>query len=290
MPKIINLTNEDRMKFPPLPKTIPKHPFRIVMSAPSYSGKTNIIINLIKSKHFYRDFFDVIFILSKTFKDDTNAWGTIKLDEKYIRDEIDEELIINVMKSQEETREKLENEDSIDEMPRILFIIDDLMNEVSISKRDPVSKLFSRGRHFNCSTIITTQLFSGLNPTIRKSASHYIFLRNQEDEMLKAGKENAYHLGTPKRFYNLFKYIQDTGEDYDFLGVDRSKRGIGMFTRNFDDVIDYEGDNLFEFEELCDCGECGECKHPNHKPDPKEELELNLVGLILILLWGQAYD
>lgn len=267
-----NLTGSDKVIHPPIDKRLPQHPFRIIMNAPSHSGKTNIILNLIKSDAMYKNYFKV-YIFSKTFHDDA-AWEAIDINDIYVKEEIDPDFIQSILDKQEEDRKRLKEEDNLKDLQRILIIIDDLMNEVSLSKRDPVSKLFTRGRHYNISTAITTQSVSGLNPHIRKSASHQIYLRNQEEEMLCAGKENAYHIGNKKKFYQMFKYVMECG-DYDFLVVNCKKRGVGMFTNSFESVIDYDGDDILEYPIDCDCGECFLCKNPDYEVDEEKVVKIN---------------
>jgi len=67
---------------------------------------------------------------------------------------------------------------------QILIIIDDFLDDVTISRNSKlIWQLFTRGRHYCCSTVISTQKYRAISPVIRVNATElYIWrLRNASD-------------------------------------------------------------------------------------------------------------
>ena len=64
--------------------TVPKHPFRAILSGASGSGKTNLLLHLLKSKSLYGAFFDIIFIISPTAGKLDDSYEALKKTSKKI--------------------------------------------------------------------------------------------------------------------------------------------------------------------------------------------------------------
>ena len=74
-------TNKSKVATRPLHEehVVPKHPFRMILSGASGSGKTNLLLHLLTTKDIYKDYFDVIIICSPTagkLDDSYNALAT----------------------------------------------------------------------------------------------------------------------------------------------------------------------------------------------------------------------
>ena len=177
----------------------PSHPCRVIITGPSYSGKTyfltNIILNIINE-------YDKIYIYSPSLHQDLYQ-KLIKCFSNYIpihiipnilnEEDIDiviEELINN--KDFEKSYIEIETFDIIEELKypqeyedNSIIILDDL-NEKEINN-DKIQAMFKRGRHNNLSIFIISQDYYELpKKTIRANgnifhlfkSNNYLDLRN----------------------------------------------------------------------------------------------------------------
>lgn len=153
------------------------HP-RIVMIAPSGSGKSWIVRNVI---HEMRDIPCGVVIAPtdkmNKFYDDFIPASYIHHDYK---SEIVPKLLARQMKILEknETREK-EHKAPID--PRTFFIMDDCMAAKQLWIKDPkILEIMNQGRHFKLTFILTMQYCLGIEPELR-TQFNYIFLLGDDN-------------------------------------------------------------------------------------------------------------
>jgi len=92
--------------------------------APTNSGKTNLIINLLNRKVFYRKKFDYIILISSTVAIDP-LWKRAKgIDEAY--EGYNDSIIVNLIQRQKDTLEK----EGREETPNVLLILDDVIDQI----------------------------------------------------------------------------------------------------------------------------------------------------------------
>ncbi len=173
-------------------EVVPKLPLRGVLLSPSGGGKSVLLANLVLK--VYRGCFERIYIFSPSIDVDS-TWVPVK---KYIED---------VMKVKESEDEKLYfsdyNPDDLEKiistqskiilqqkkqkqttLYSILVIVDDFADDPSFSRHSKLlHSLFTRGRHNSISTVVSTQKFTAIAPTIRVNATFLIVyrLRNSKD-------------------------------------------------------------------------------------------------------------
>ena len=171
---------------------VPKVPLRMVLLAPSGSGKTVLLSNLILN--IYRGCFERIFVFSPSIDID-KTWEPVK---KYQSDD---------MKATEKDKEKLyfnhydpaDLEHIIDTQHKVikmmkasnrkklfsvLIVIDDFADDAVFTRQSKLlHSLYTRGRHNIISTIVYTQKFAAIHPIIRVNATSLIVyrLRNQKE-------------------------------------------------------------------------------------------------------------
>lgn len=220
------LKNEDKQKSY-LNKSLPTPPFRMVLLGHSGSGKTQLILNFLYSKGFYRRYFDNIFIFCGSQDDcaeyrryasktKVEQWNDEK--DKYYKT-IKEPMSEKVMVFQSTTEEELEElYDELENNPEYadqahLFIFDDQITSslLQSKKMGMVDKLFVQGRHVGkgISTILAVQKLRALKQNMRTTNSTHIIafhgISSMELEVL--AKENSGHL-TEDDFKKLFrKYV-----------------------------------------------------------------------------------
>jgi hypothetical protein len=186
-------------------KILPSIPFRLIIYAPSYSGKSNLILNLIKKKQFYKNIFKKnIFIFSKTAFDD---YTDLNIPDNNIFDIFNYDVIQSIMEEQQKLIEQNIN-------TNILFIIDDMITE--LSNNDKILKeLYFYGRHYNISLILTSQTYHAVPKNIRLNSSHIILFKLPDDDIKHLTKELPINGDIFDEFYN-----ECVSENYGFMYID----------------------------------------------------------------------
>lgn len=211
-----------------LQEPLPKVPFRMIMSASSGSGKSQLILNMILK--FYQSskqsIFDHIFIFSPSLAID-NTWKVFKQEpyfSNYITsgilqfsDELDEDFINLLINSNDHLRK--------------LVVIDDFAADI---KKDKIlQNLFFRSRHNNISLIVTSQYYRTIPKSMRENASDIVCFEFGNDKEKKLVFEE---LSTNGMTMNDFDYIceQVFKEKYQFLYKKVKDR---EFYKNFEDLL-----------------------------------------------------
>jgi hypothetical protein len=213
-------------EFPKIKHPLPKPPFTMALVAPTKSGKSNLIVNLLKNSYFgYDDVFKEIYYISPTVGIDETL-RSINEDDDIIKINEEDDLkflddILNDIVKTQKGKPKEERE------PVAIFL-DDCLDYLKKSKR--LDSLPSYSRHYNISIIITTQVYNALPTKLRKNASCYLIARIYNNKDLQNIEEE---IGAN---FNDFKtnYDKATKEKYSFLFVDN--RNIELW-RNFDELL-----------------------------------------------------
>jgi hypothetical protein len=202
-----------------------KHPFRIMFYAPSYSGKTTLITELLKNPEttLKKQFKKNIFVFMPTSFSDKSYEGLVKDDN--IFDKYDESIIKDIVK---ESKELIESKGK---KHPVLMIFDDAILETDNNRRGLMSLLFTKGRHYNISLIVTTQQAKLALPTLRLNASHNFILPQKLNPM----EIDAIGELTPLKKKQFEKIIEDLRESppYSYLVIDMTTPNLNsMFLKN----------------------------------------------------------
>ena len=218
---------------------VPKLPMRSMILAPSGSGKTVLLQNMILD--IYRGCFNRIYIFSPSIDID-QTWQPVK---EYIAKEIQpnenekvyfdtyapEELetiiekqhkVINYLKSQGNTR-----------MFQILIVIDDFSDSPEFTRQSKLlHQLYIRGRHQCISTITSSQVYKVVSPIVRKHLTHlFVYrLRNQAD--LEAWVEELSAVYDKKTIHQLYRIATDAPHSFLYINL-MSRNKEEMFYLNF---------------------------------------------------------
>jgi len=212
-----------------IPKPLPQmlNFFMLICGRPG-SGKTTLLLNLIcKRGKMYNKKFDKIFVFSPslvTMKDD--PFG--ELPEDQIHTELTEENLTNSL------------EDIKDSGEKVLFILDDVVNDIKKSAgiQTLLSKMLMNRRHLaggggSCSFIITTQVYNKIPAPIRKTASHIIIYHTKNKKELDTIFDELIII-PQKDFYEILKYCFD--KKHHFLYIDVNKSYNKMFHKCFNEL------------------------------------------------------
>lgn len=184
-------TNKSKVATRPLHEehVVPKHPFRMILSGASGSGKTNLLLHLLTTKDIYKDYFDVIIICSPTagkLDDSYNALSTANT-KTVIRivNDLNPEIIEKIM----EINKKIILEKQVHKSPRLLLVYDDVIGDKKFMNTKPFLHSFIASRHYNGSVIICTQKFNAVPRTCRIQANSVMYFKGGNSERLTLAEE-----------------------------------------------------------------------------------------------------
>ena len=198
-------------------------PTRSVINASSGSGKTVLIQNLILD--IYRGCFSRIYIFSPSIDID-DTWLPVKKyieeelttteDEQIYFDDFNGEAVQHILNTQKKVIDHQKKDPKTKKLFSVLIIFDDVADNEAIHNNSALNSCFTRGRHSQISTILSTQKYTAISTIARTNMdSMYLFrLRNANDLQAVVDELSAlldkkvllevYHKATEKRFSFLF--------------------------------------------------------------------------------------
>jgi hypothetical protein len=210
-------TNKSKVSSRPLhdSHTVPKHPFRAILSGASGSGKTNLLLWLLTKDIIYKDFFDVIIILSPTAGklDDSYAALAKSNSKSVIRiiNDITEDVIKTIMS----TNKKIILEKKVHKSPKLLLIYDDIISNKKLMNTKAFLHSFVASRHYNASVIICTQKYNAVPRTCRLQANAVFYFRGSNSEREVLAIEFSPSGYNKKEMISIIDHC--TNEPYSFL-------------------------------------------------------------------------
>jgi len=210
----------------PLDKFLMKMNSITAFVAPTNSGKTNLIVNLLNRKQMYRKRFDYIVLISSTYHID-DMWRKAKgIDEVF--EKYDDEILLNIIDQQKANLQKEGREDT----PNVLVILDDVIDSLP-KNTSALNSLSMRLRHYKVTCWITTQKFNRLPTTLRNQIQYYILFRaaarNIKEREGITGEVGS--MISEKAFLKLWESVGD--KNYNFMVVALRSPEKQMFRREF---------------------------------------------------------
>src|SRR5271154_395427 len=209
------IPNEYRPHYKQVHFLAPVWPFRLLMTGPSGSGKSNVLMNLV-TKYLY---FDKLYLFCKDESEDKvkflqDYFSIIEIKLKKDRRIPEEYKIMTVSTKLEE----IPDIDKLNASQQHLFIFDDFVTEKEI-KQHKIADMFVRGRKRNISTIYITQSYFKTPKIIRLNCSYFCFFNIGSRKELQS--ICADHCGDidKEEFYQMYKEISK--EHYSFLVIDK---------------------------------------------------------------------
>lgn len=211
---------EEHAIIPPKTKVvdsgIPDHlfqvPFRLVLYGASNSGKSVVLNNLLGSDRFpYKKIFKKnIFIFSETIQLLDPSWQDVKLPDDRIINGYQEDVIKQIWDEQV----KIIKQHGKEKAPHILFLFDDTITTISLSRQSLLNRLFFQGRHSKISTCITSQHYTSVPKGVRLNADNAIIFDVNTKQATAMGDEQTIE---SNEFAIILRYA--TEEAYSFLVV-----------------------------------------------------------------------
>jgi len=207
-----------------------------IISGASGSGKSNLIVNLLKSnkttkdnkhKKSYRNMFNNIILVSPsahTIKD--SPLENISNDQKF--DSISEEVfeLVDSM-----------TDDAIQENKHTLLILDDISSQLRMKENEKIlNQLIKNRRHLNLSIWIVTHKVTDASPALRSNANLIFLFRPKTTREIDT-IQSEYMMMSKQRADEIMNAAYK--DRYDFLLIDTSLRTGSDFRyfRNYSELI-----------------------------------------------------
>jgi len=224
--------DKNEIKLPPMMvnDTIPRHPFRMLNSGASGSGKSMLVLNLLKRRNFMENFFDDIFLFSPTARGD-QIQILLELDPDHICDDLSDSGIEQLDYIFNKQNELIETMGYL-KAPKILIIFDDIISSQRFMNSNVFKKFFVQGRHISASVIVNTQKYHAIPRTMRLQATDIAFFPSSQSEVSRIAEEYCPPSKSVKQFTNLIDYA--TNEPYNFLYINtrarrKYRKNLGLY-------------------------------------------------------------
>jgi len=225
---------------------VPQLPIRAMLCAPSGSGKSVLLSNMVLD--IYKDCFNRVYIFSPSIEID-NVWKPVKeylnkhckdMDDKEPKlyyDEYDSEALEKIIEQQSKIIHHQKNVLKHKKLYQILIIVDDFADSPEFTRQSKLlHQLYIRGRHSCISTITSTQVYKAISPIIRKNVLSLILFRLRNYADLEAVSEEVSAVVGRKAFMKIYEFA--VSEPYSFLYIDlASKQKTGMFHLRFEKLL-----------------------------------------------------
>lgn len=193
-----------------------KLPFRMCVVAPSGSGKTNFVLNLISIFSRGRGSFASVDIITRNKDEPLYKWLVLKCDQ------------INI----KEGMESIPPLDKMDKDINHLVIFDDL---VLAKDQSRIENYYIRARKLNCSVIYLSQSYYRIPKIIRSNCNYMCILKlsgNREVKMILS----EFGLGVSKEEL-LRLYTEATAEKFQPLIIDMDEEAPKRFRKGLTEIM-----------------------------------------------------
>ena len=217
--EVTDLTVKDTARGIVKHSVLPDLPMNMCVVGSSFSGKTNLLINLIKKKQMYGGQFKTIVWITGSPDASQRALKGVKLYDT-----------LDVLEPLFESAAKARAAGSKD---NYLVIVDDLISDPLLNKRRGImSRLYTTGRHSGISVILTSQVYKSIPKWIREASLSMIVFAMGGKEKAEFITENQcpdVNEATLTQWYD-----RATVNRFNFLYVDRRQcRYFHNFTTEF---------------------------------------------------------
>lgn len=206
---------------------IPKHPFRMLFSGASGSGKTTVMLDMLK-RFYVKDitkpdkgsYFDTIHVIGPTVKID-DMYDDLKIPDTNKHTEFNSdtlELIHSKQKSAIETK-------GVDKSKKICTVIEDSIAETRFMNSKEFLNQFVMNRHLNESTMMMSQAYNKVPRACRINCTQIVFFPSSNSEVERIVDEFIPPGCTKDDFRNLVMQATkvDDIDKYPFLFIDTSE-------------------------------------------------------------------
>ena len=208
-------------------------PFRMLIIAPSGSGKTNTLLHLINNLHPI----DKIYLYTKDIDEKKYPFLIDKREQAGLKNLNDPKAFIEYSNDMSDALDDIENYNK-NRDKKVLIVFDDMITDIEYNKdfKKIIKELFHRGRKISISIVFITQSYFRALKDIRLNSMRYILMKiSNKKELKKIAEEKSGHLDY-KDFLKIYNYC--TKEPYSFMLIDTRPTASVTFKKNVDEPID----------------------------------------------------
>ena len=201
-----------------IPSPLPQPAFTLLMVAPTCSGKSVLLCNMLKNVMYgYHNVFEQIYYISPTVMLDDTLKAIAKDDEIIKIHEPEELEMIDHILSDLVKEQKKKDED---ERKNLLVVLDDCIEY--FSQHSVLNNLPSLSRHYKISFIVLTQCYTALPSRFRKNTTHLVIFKLYNKKDLKAVEEE---IGSNYEDF-MEQYNEATKDKYNFLYLNNTDKSV----------------------------------------------------------------
>ena len=198
---------------------VPSVPCRIILSAPSNSGKTVLLVDLLT--RIYAGCFERIYVFSPSISLDS-VWAPVKEysakvlgvppEEQTFFDEWDEDKLAEILSTQRAVVKHQKEQKVSKKIFSIIIVVDDFADDQRVmasrtgSGGSAINTLLTRGRHIFCSVMLSSQKQKAIGSIARINAQALIIFRlrsKAELDAILSEVSNFYPVRTLLEMYEL---------------------------------------------------------------------------------------
>ena len=205
-------TNENKRKHNPNYPYIPDHPYIVLITGGSGSGKTNALLNLINNQPDI----DKIYLYAKDPYEDKYQFLIKKRENIGLKHFNDPKAFIEYSNDMHDVYKNIDHYNP-DKENKILIVFDDMIADMINNKKlnSIVTELFIRGRKLNISLVFITQSYFKVPKDVRLNTTHFFIMKiSNKRELQQIAINHSSDINT-KDFINIYKKCTD--KPYSFL-------------------------------------------------------------------------
>jgi adenylylsulfate kinase-like enzyme len=230
-------TLKDKIKQPPAAEqnVVPQINSAVLFVGATGSGKSTVLVNLLKRKELLGGAFERIFLISPTAKSD-DVQKHLEVPEEDIIDNLREapEVLEQIMDSQ---REEIISKGA-HKAPLYALVYDDVVGDRDLMKHENFVKTFIACRHYNMTTFLCSQSYTAVPRRVRLQAMNIFYFKGSNSEAELLAEEYAPPGLNKKDTLKLISFA--TGDKYNFLHINKRVPFEERYRRNLDQVIHFD--------------------------------------------------
>jgi hypothetical protein len=214
---------------------IPKFPSMMLLVGKSGSGKSNLLVNMVKDPDLLgQDFFSEIYFISPTAEMD-DLTQVLSLKPENLWSDL-EKAITNLEILLDNQAHDIERYGILG-ASKILVLIDDCVGNKLFIKSDILTKMSIHGRHNLISTVICTQSYTKVPRVIRLQAAGLAIFPSSQSEIKLLIEDYCPANYTKKAFEKVVRFATD--EPFQFLFIqNHCKKMSERYRKNLGLIID----------------------------------------------------
>jgi len=211
------------------PGAIPTRPFNWAIIGAKGKGKTTVALNVLMKKEspLYR-FFDLIFVISPTAKNDPKMLPLVEdVGGSQYYEALTNDVLLDIMKQCEEYCEKNKKKKK---EPRFCVLYDDIIHQIKSKNANLVTKFATQNRHMKITNIYLLQKYKSFVPMIRSNLDCVTLFHNENEMEIESFCQE---LGNADKIRALYDFA--TAEPYSFLHINAYAQPTRYYKR-FDEI------------------------------------------------------